>query len=70
MISAAGEGWKVFGSPCTEKTGRKYLSAFPHQDSFDKAAPDNGQDSKQVLDSYGLDSQRIDALIAAEVVGE
>ena len=46
------------------------LSAFPHQDSFDKAAPDTGQDSKQVLDSYGLDAQRIDALIAAEVVGE
>ena len=46
------------------------MSAFPQADAFDNAAPDTGQDSRRVLESFGLEATRIDHLIAADVVGE
>ena len=46
------------------------LSRFPQPDRFDRAAPDTGQDSKEVLASMGLDDERIAALLAAGIVGE
>jgi crotonobetainyl-CoA:carnitine CoA-transferase CaiB-like acyl-CoA transferase len=46
------------------------LSRFPQPDRFDRAAPDTGQDSKEVLSSMGVDNERIEALLATGVVGE
>lgn len=45
------------------------LSSFPHPDHFDHAAPDTGQDSVEVLASFGIDQARIDALIEAGTIG-
>ena len=46
------------------------LSRFPQPDRFDRAAPDTGQDSKDVLSAMGIDEERIEALLAAGVIGE
>ncbi len=44
------------------------LSAFPHPQRFDNAAPDAGADSARVLAAMGLAEQRIEALLAAGVI--
>ena len=46
------------------------MSAFPQADRFDNAAPDTGQDSRRVLEGFGLTAERIDNLVASDVVGE
>jgi len=45
------------------------LSSFPQPDHFDRAAPDTGQDSVEVLTSFGIERARIDALIEAGTIG-
>jgi len=45
------------------------LSSFPHPDHFDHAAPDTGQDSVQVLTSFGIEQARIDALLESGAIG-
>jgi crotonobetainyl-CoA:carnitine CoA-transferase CaiB-like acyl-CoA transferase len=45
------------------------LSGFPHPDHFDHAAPDTGQDSVQVLMSFGIEQARIDALLESGAIG-
>ena len=46
------------------------LSAFPQSEAFDRAAPDNGADSADVLASFGVSSDDIAALQEAGVVGQ
>ena len=45
------------------------LSKFPHPQHFDRAAPDTGQDSRDVLTAMGIDADRIEALVADGTVG-
>ena len=44
------------------------LSAYPQPDRFDRAAPDPGADTREVLASFGFDGTTIDAWIAQGVV--
>lgn len=46
------------------------LSAFPQSPRFDRAAPDTGEDSREVLASFGFAPDNIDEWIAAGVIGE
>lgn len=45
------------------------LSAFPQPDRFDCAAPDNGQDSAEILAQFGFADAQIEDLIASGAVG-
>lgn len=45
------------------------LSEHPHGQSFDRAAPNPGEHTKEVLVEFGVDSDRIDRLYAAGTVG-
>ena len=44
------------------------LSRFPHAERFDRAAPDPGQDTREVLAEFGFSPHEIDALRRAEAV--
>lgn len=46
------------------------LSRFPHPASFDRAAPDTGADSSQVLSEMGYNQDQIDDLRSAGVITE
>ena len=46
------------------------LSAFPHPGHFDRAAPDPGEDSANVLAAFGYTDEEITALTASGTVGE
>jgi crotonobetainyl-CoA:carnitine CoA-transferase CaiB-like acyl-CoA transferase len=45
------------------------MSSFPRPTRFDHAAPDTGANSQQVLESMGVDPDRIEALVAAGTIG-
>ena len=45
------------------------LSSFPRPTRFDNAAPDTGANSKQVLESLGIEADRIEALVEAGTIG-
>ena len=45
------------------------LSAHPHRKEFDRAAPNPGEHTREVLREFEIDSDRIDALYAAGTVG-
>ncbi len=44
------------------------LSGFPHPERFDRAAPDIGQDTHEVLVEFGFDTDEIAGLVAAKAV--
>jgi crotonobetainyl-CoA:carnitine CoA-transferase CaiB-like acyl-CoA transferase len=44
------------------------LSGFPQPDRFDRAAPDPGMDSREVLSELGLAADEIDALAERGVI--
>ena len=44
------------------------LSRFPHPDRFNRAAPDIGQDTREVLAEFGFAGEEIDGLVAARAV--
>ncbi|MYD42682.1 MAG: CoA transferase [Gammaproteobacteria bacterium] len=45
------------------------LSAHPHAESFDRAAPNPGEHTREVLSEFGVEADRIDSLYEAGTVG-
>ncbi len=46
------------------------LSKYPHPETFDRAAPDTGADSRDVLARFGYSSEQIEQLVEQGVVGD
>ncbi len=45
------------------------MSALPHAESFDRAAPNPGEHTREVLREFGIETDRIDALYDAGTIG-
>jgi len=44
------------------------LSAFPQSPQFDRAAPDTGADSKDVLAAFGFPAERVEQLLTDGII--
>ena len=45
------------------------MSAYPHAETFDRAAPNPGEHTREVLAEFGIEPDRIDALYDAGTIG-